>query len=360
MSAEWDADGLMAPISADQPCGQNLDEAPVLPGAQIAILSEFDGLRLFGQARSPEAPPEVDTEDGLREAAKVRPPIEWDRVRNEAIEGLRKTKDLRLLAYLATAFLRTDGLPAFTKTLTTASQWLETYWPQLYPLLDDGDAMARRNALNCFADPMAVVDRVWRLPIVESRQHGRFSLRDVDIASGQAQPTANENRPDDRALKEALKEIPTEELTAMQQHLTAATAALSGIDARMRAEGGPDVAPDFGPLTTQLAKLNRVYREQLASRSGGVVPGEAVEAGGVPAAAAVGFTGGAIQSRQDAVRALDAVAEYFRRNEPSSPIPLFVERAKRLVAKDFLEVLADIAPDALAVARSAGGLKADE
>jgi len=91
-----------------------------------------------------------------------------------------------------------------------------------------------------------------------------------------------------------------------------------------------------------------------------VVPGDGVEAGGGPAAAAAGFTGGAIQSRQDAVRALDAMAEYFRRNEPSSPIPLFVERAKRLVAKDFLEVLADIAPDALAVARSAGGLKADE
>src|SRR5262249_55433489 len=45
---------------------------------------------------------------------------------------------------------------------------------------------------------------------------------------------------------------------------------------------------------------------------------------------------------------------------PSSPIPLFVERAKHLVAKDFLEVLADIAPDALAVAKSAGGLKGEE
>jgi type VI secretion system protein ImpA len=359
MSADWDPQGLLEPISAEHPCGQNLDEAPVLPGAQIAILSEFDGLRLFGQSRSPEAPPEAEGEEGLREAAKVRPPIEWDRIRVDAIAGLTKTKDLRLLAYLATAFLRTDGLPEFTKTLTTASKWLETFWPELHPLLDEGDAMARRNALNCFADPMAVVDRVWRLPIVTSRQHGRFSLRDVDLASGHAQPTANENRPDERALKEALKEIPIEELTTLQQHVTAATAALSGIDARMRAEGGPEVAPDFGPLTTQLAKLNRVYREQLALRTGAPVAGEAVEGGAAPVAAA-GFTGGAIQSRQDAVRALDAVAEYFRRNEPSSPIPLFVERAKRLVAKDFLEVLADIAPDALVVARAAGGLKPEE
>ena len=69
---------------------------------------------------------------------------------------------------------------------------------------------------------------------------------------------------------------------------------------------------------------------------------------------------GAIKSRQDAIRALDAVAEFFRRNEPSSPIPLFLERAKRLVSKDFLEVLADIAPDAVPQARSAGGLAQGE
>jgi len=66
---------------------------------------------------------------------------------------------------------------------------------------------------------------------------------------------------------------------------------------------------------------------------------------------------GAIKSRQDAIRALDAAAEFFRRNEPSSPIPMFLERAKRLVSKDFLEVLADVAPDALPQARTAGGLK---
>ena len=360
MSAVWNADGLQEPITAEQPCGQNLDEAPVLPGAQTAILSEFDALRLFGQSRSPEAPPETDGGDEeRREAEKVRPPIEWDRIRADAIEGLQKTKDLRVLAYLGTALLRTDGLPAFVKTLTLASQWLETYWPNVYPLLDEGDAMARRSALNCFADPMAVVDRVWRLPLVSSRQHGRFSLRDLDVAQGHVQPAKNEKAPDARAFREALKEIPTEELTTLEQSVTAALAALNAMDARMRGEGGPDVAPDFGPLSTQLAKLNRVYREELASRADAAVTPEAA-AGGAGGGSAAGYAGGAIQSRQDAVRALDAVAEFFRRHEPSSPIPLFVERAKRLVSKDFLEVLADIAPEALMVARSAGGLKPDE
>ena len=66
------------------------------------------------------------------------------------------------------------------------------------------------------------------------------------------------------------------------------------------------------------------------------------------------------RSRQDAVRALDAVAEFFRRNEPSSPVPLLVDRAKRLVSKNFLEVLEDVAPDAVSVARAFGGLKDGE
>jgi type VI secretion system protein ImpA len=66
---------------------------------------------------------------------------------------------------------------------------------------------------------------------------------------------------------------------------------------------------------------------------------------------------GAIRSRQDATRALDAVAQFFRTNEPSSPIPLLIERAKRLVAKDFLEVLAELAPEALAPAKAASGVR---
>jgi type VI secretion system protein ImpA len=350
MSAGWDGQALIEPISAAQPCGQNLDETPVL--------SALDALRLFGQASSPEARPDADDGDREKELAKARPPLEWDRIRADALDGLGRSKDLRLLAYLGTALLRTDGLPAFAHVLTVASQWLEAYWPQVYPLLDD-DAIARRNALNCFADPMAVVDRLWRLPLVSSRQHGRFSLRDIEIVRGQASAGATEAKPDEGALREAFRELSAEAMAALDRSVTDAITALNSIDARMRSEGGPDVAPDFAPLAAQFAKLHHICREQLALRAAGsdtAAPGDAPQVSDAPG----GATGGVIRSRQDAIRALDAVAAYFRGSEPSSPVPLFVDRAKRLVAKDFLEVLADIAPDALAVARSAGGLKSDQ
>ncbi|MGH9409497.1 MAG: type VI secretion system protein TssA [Vicinamibacterales bacterium] len=343
MSAAWDARALLEPIAGEQPCGQDLDAS--------GVLSTFDALRLFGQARSPEAPPDQD--DGDKEAAKAKPPVEWDRIRSDAIAGIGKSKDLRLLAYLATAVLRTDGLPAFSQSLTAASQWLDGFWPNVYPLLDE-DAIARRNALNCFADPMAVVDRIWRMPLVSSRQHGRYSLRDVELARGQTLPGPLEAKPDEAAIRAAFAEMPLDDLKQLERSVTDAIQALNAMDARMRSEGGPDVAPDFGPLTTQFAKLAKLFREQLELRGEGVGPNGGP--GGDGAGGQAGF-GGAIASRQDAIRALDAVGDYFRRNEPSSPIPLFVDRAKRLVAKDFLEVLADIAPDALAGVRSAGGLK---
>jgi type VI secretion system protein ImpA len=332
----WDGQSLRQPISADQPCGENLEDT--------ALLASFDALRLFGQSRSPEAPPEAN---------ENRKPIEWGEIRTNASSALARSKDLRVLAYLGTALLRTDGLPAFVDTLKVASHWVDAYWPQVYPPLDE-DAMARRNALNCLADPMAVVERVRRLPLVESRQHGRFSLRDIDLATGQIQPGKDEVKPDEAPINAAFAETPVEHLTTLQQAAADAMAALSSIDAKMKTEGGPEIAPSFDPLSTQLSKMNRVLRAQLALRAGsngGATTSEAADA----QAGTVAI--GNIKSRQDAIRALDAVAEYFRRNEPSSPIPLIVDRAKRLVAKDFLEVLADIAPDALGVARAAGGLK---
>jgi type VI secretion system protein ImpA len=340
MSVRWESQELLQPITADQPCGESLEGT--------LLLASLDSLRLFGQSKSPESPPE---------ASENRKPLEWPELKASAIDALGKSKDLRLLAYLGAALLRTDGLPAFFETLTVASRWLETYWIHVYPLVDE-DAIARRNALNCFGDPMAVVERLRRIPLVESRQHGRFSLRDVDVATGQVPAGVDEVRPDEAAINAAFTEMPTAELTALQQSLVNALDALERIDEKMQSEGGPEVVPDFDLLSAQLGKMNRVLRAQLASHpgaNGGESPADSPKDAGTG-----GFAGGAIRSRQDAIRALDAVAEFYRRNEPSSPIPLFVERAKRLVSKDFLEVLADIAPEALAVARAAGGVRAQE
>jgi type VI secretion system protein ImpA len=148
---------------------------------------------------------------------------------------------------------------------------------------------------------------------------------------------------------------------AVQQGLAAAIAALKAIDARMRSEGGSDAAPELERLRAQLARMDIVVRKQLASRPDAAGLAATDDAGeGTAAQAGAPAAVGAIRSRQDAVKAMEAVAEFFRQNEPSSPIPLLLERAARLVSKSFLDVLADMAPDAVAQARAAGGLRKDE
>jgi type VI secretion system protein ImpA len=345
MSARWEGGELLRPITAERPCGENLEDTP--------LLASFDTFRLFGRTKPLEPPSEPGQgEPKTLEDRDERPP-EWAEVKSKSLEALAQSKDLRLLAHLGTALLRTDGLPAYVETISIASHWLDTYWAETYPLVDE-DGILRRSALNCFADPIAVVDALRRVPIVSSRQHGPLSLRDIDIATGQMPAGNGDARSDEARVNAAFGIVPLEELTDLHQGVGRALTSLKSIDAKMRTEIGTEAAPDFDVLANQLQKIDRVLRVQVAARPGGAADVEAGATGAAPAA------GGVIRTREDAIRALDAVADFFRRTEPSSPVPLFCERAKRLVSKDFFEVLADVVPEALGAARAAGGVRTNE
>jgi len=323
---------LRQPLSSAAPCGENLEDSH--------LLASFDAYRLFGQS------------------VPLNPAPAWRDIESKSRAALEQSKDFRLLAHFGAAVLRTEGLPAFLDTLSVAAHWLNEYWPQVYPLVDD-DAILRKNAINSFADRMAIVDGVRRLPILRHAVLGTFTLRDFEIATGQVAKPEGEEVPEESAIRAVLAASPAADLTALQSSVIAALEALKAIETKMREEGGSEAAPTFDPLVTQLVQLQRVLTDGLSGHPGATTEAPVAGNGAAPTTGAAANSGslGAINSRQDAIRALDAVANYFRTNEPSSPIPLFIERAKRLVAKDFLEVLADIAPDAVSTARSAGGLR---
>ena len=327
---------LLDPISEDSPCGEDLEDSQ--------LLASFDAYRIFGQLLAPGAEDEVD----------------WREVGRNAEEALERSKDFRLLAHLAVAQLRTAGLLQFCDVLCVAPTWLERYPDAVFPRVDE-DAILRKNALNNFADRMAVVDAVRRAPFVANPQLGAFSLRDYEIATGKlalvggdAESGAAAEAPTESQILAAFTAASTEVLADVDSHAAAAASALRRIDELMRASGGIEAAPDFEQLLVTLDRIHALLGDQLAQRSGsasaGAGGGAESQEGGVIAV-------GSIRSREDAMRALDAVAAFFRRNEPSSPVPMFIDRAKRLVAKDFLEVLADVAPEAVPQARLAGGIR---
>ncbi|MEQ1759514.1 MAG: type VI secretion system protein TssA [Vicinamibacterales bacterium] len=340
MSTAWSVEELLQPIAPEAPCGTNLEDT--------AIIGALDRLNVFGRqlnysARSSQA----EDNDATTEP-------DWDDVTDTALRGLAISKDLRPLAHLGVAGLWTDGLAPFVDALEVAASWLDTYWTDVYPRLDE-DAMVRQGALLGFADPVAAVNRLRRVPLARSRLQDTVCLRDIDIAQGQLQPLASDRRISDTDIEVTFADTAVEILQALKRDVDRARDATARIVASMETQAGSSWVPDLSPLTVLLARLDKVIAPKIAARIGAEpVEGLAAVADGAEA------VGGVLRSRQDAIRALEAVAAYFRHSEPSSPVPLLVDRAKRLVSKDFLEVLADIAPEALAHARSAGGLPPSE
>lgn len=326
--------GLLEPLSSENPCGEDLEDTQ--------LLASFDAYRLFGQS------------------APLSDETDWREIRDRSLEALEKSKDFRLLAHLASAVVRTEGFGALAETLVVAARWLDSWNNEVFPRVDE-DAILRRNALNGFADRMAVVDGARRTPILKHVQLGIVSIRDIEMATGQLAPADGETAPIDEAqLNALLSASSVEDLQAVSTQLDQAVSSLKSIEAVMREQGGSQAAPEFESLSVPLARTLKLVNDHLGTRAPSAADAAAQASGGAAVAGGGAVAVGAIASRQDATRALDAVADFFRTNEPSSPIPLLLERAKRLVAKDFLEVLAELAPEALGPAKAASGIRDSE
>jgi type VI secretion system protein ImpA len=341
MSEAWDDLSLIEPLAGESPCGPGLDASELLA---------FDAFRIFGQQVALDAP--LEPAEGGREGERRRVPKpanspEWAELRDRSLEALTRSKDLRVLAYFGAAVLRTDGPAALCRVIAVASTWLSGFWDTVHPLATD-DSLERQSALSAFTDHFAFVEPLRKAVLVSSRQHGRFSLRDIQNGSVR------------QAVEGAFDEMPLTDLQCFCQRVLQAHVALQQMESQIKATD-TDPVLTFKVLAEVLEQLHRLLSGQVARRtnSGGAVDGAVTADGGVAAAngASARVTAGTIGTRADAIRALDAVAAFFRQTEPSSPVPLLLDRAKRLVDKSFLEVLADIAPGALGEARSVSGVK---
>ena len=80
MSAGWDGQALLEPISAEQPCGAE-------PGRHAGRCSAPSTRSACSASRARPRRRPTPTSGRARRLAKARPPIEWDRIRSDALEG---------------------------------------------------------------------------------------------------------------------------------------------------------------------------------------------------------------------------------------------------------------------------------
>jgi type VI secretion system protein ImpA len=233
---------------------------------------------------------------------------------------------------------------------------VENFWDGFYPRLDPDEAndpTFRVNILMSLCDGSTFIDRIRTVPLVASRTFGRFSLRDMAVASGELPPVAGAEPPKAATIEGAFNECPLPELQATADAVRAATASLAAIETFVGDKVGAASGTNFSKLQEVLRTAEKALATRLARRGVGAEIAAASEGPAVGSTSGVLHAGGPsisgeINSREDVIRTLEKVCSYYERYEPSSPIPLLVQRAKRLVSASFLDIVRDLAPDGLA------------
>ena len=323
---------LMAPVSDAHPCGPELFGTPEMAAFEDAISPP--AARMFGDA-------ETDTRN-------------WPKLRDQAVALLKNSKDLRLTQHLTVALLHTDGVAGLAASLRLIGGYLEVFWQQLYPELDvddDDDPTMRMNCLRELFSP-TVLQFLRDYPLVKTRI-GRFSVRDVQLTTGEIK--SEEEGPPITELRAAFQ-MAQSEARQLRSQVQSAIDSANHIGKVFHACSGMTL--QLTPLIKTLTSMAKAIDNMCPESPTEVAQGGAEDAGFAAnseasmnqhqaVGQAAGGAPGRIQTRQDVVVALKLICEYYERQEPSSPIPLLLKRAERLVEMNFKELLQDLADQGL-------------
>lgn len=347
--AQYNLESLLAPVSDESPAGPDLEYDP-----------EFLKLE---RAAAPKS------ERAIGDSVKAAEEPDWANVIELSEAVLARSKDLRIAMHLATAWTRTSGMLGWNAGLKLIHGLLEQFWDNVYPQLDaedDNDPTMRVNAVVPLTDLQSVLGYFRTTPFVQSPRMGRFSPRDLRIANGTLKLTAPGDAPG-----ASMSDLEACCMDCAEDELVATTAAISESLALARAIDGifndkvGTAGPDFKNLLSEIYEVKKFLDPQLARRlpAEGGADGEAGEGGEADGSGTTGGparSNGAINGPQDVTRRLDDICDYYTRCEPSSPVPMLLRRAQRLVGMDFMDLLKDLAPGGISELRVVSGTPDDE
>lgn len=331
-------ESLSQPISEQLPSGENLEYDPQYMRMEGLFQTKGESA-LEGQ-----------------EAAKSGP--DWKGIERLADELLARTRDLRVQVYATIASIHTSGILAFRDNLKLLQVFLEDFWDTVHPQLDpadDNDPTLRLNTLQMLNEYGLISTALGRVKLVELKGLGRFGVREVELAQGREMPLEGEAVPDLNAIRQAFASTDPASLQELGAAVDESLDLLTSIDSTWRERSGEAAGLGFENTRKSLQKVAAILAEFSPSGAAGA------DQTGVTTAVTAGSTAlqsGPIGNRSDVVRALDRVCEYYSVHEPSSPVPLLLRRAQRLVEKSFMEILEDMVPDGVSQARVVSG-KAD-
>jgi type VI secretion system protein ImpA len=287
---------LLAPIDPGRPCGEDL-----------AFSSEIDAIVRARQADDPSLEQGAWVTD-LKEA-------DWKFVAKQCAQLIEKrSKDLQLAVWLAEAGARTAGLRGLGDSLMLIAQLCERWWESLYPLPEEGGFEQRIGNLAWVAARAGPWLR--GIPLTEGADS--FALRDVETARADGGDAL-------ARLETARRRGSAGFYVGLMRDCDYCGEALArlerSVDERLGADG-----PSFGAARSALEDVQLFLKPLAAPAASGDAPAPAGVQAAAPHAVETGV-GGPLQTRAQALGQLRAVAEFFRRTEPHSPVAYLADKA---------------------------------
>jgi type VI secretion system protein ImpA len=334
---------LLAPIREGAPTGADLR---ITPGD--LTFDKIKSMRTFVQKE--------EDRDG-----KGRDP-DWKGVARECTEALtHKSKDLELAITLSDAWSRLDGFPGLRDGLRLTAALCDQYWDTVHPGAgSEIDLNVRRRCLNWLAAPVGLsgisAGRLFEGPDPRDSLRSRmFCWEDFRRTSILDERSMGPNKAGVKVLLDQgyisseewlarIKAAKPESLALAVAAVEECRTALAELRAIAEKRFGADEAPSLGPAADMLDEIHAHVSAHLPAP-------KSAEPEAQPAAETAAVTevpnmqNGILRTRDDALRRLDEVAEFFRKTEPHSPIAHLAARAARWGRMPLEEVLAEVIPD---------------
>ena len=334
-----DLELLVKPISDEDPCGPDLDL-----DADLAYLNFFAS----AEPLLPMSYFDVKDLDGNN---KRFDPNSIDlNVQFEAVRPLlARTRDLRLLVFLAKISILGRDLAGFTVCLEAIATLLDRQWTAVHPRAADGDLSHRQHTIEAMDALPTVVIPLQFHPLINSRRYGWISYRTCLIAKGEITPRDDDTIIDAGALAQIFDTADITLLKATTKSFAELAAVVGRIQNTWSEKSDLSMVLNLDRLAGTIGGIAALFGGVVRRRDPDAVPAVADSGRGAEGDAADGSSGGSlpvqrVTSMAAAATALDAVANYFARWEPSSPALLLVGQSQQMLGKSFVEALRILVP----------------
>ena len=321
---ETDDDAGLAPVSAEEPCGPDLD-AEGDP--------EFMNFMATIEGQLPDSFFSFD-----------RKSIDFNAAFANGEKLLARSHDVRLLVLMAKLAILNRDLEGFAHWCAVLARLLTDHWSEAHPRGEDGDFIARLSQISTLDDGPVVILPLQYTPLLETQRDGALAFRAQLIAQGDAKPRENENLPTAGTIERILLNVDMPVLTDVLKTLQRIKAAIGQIRTTTIERAGFEQAQHFETLTPLVDKMTAFIQAAAARRDPSVAAPEAEEAATPQAEPGAPAPPSEYATLADVDAALGAALAYFEKREPSSAAVLLIGQARQLLGKNLYDVMKLLAP----------------